>query len=137
VAWRMLQVEMRPKMCEPRKGVMTMKTTRSSGFTLMEIMIVVTIIGFLAGLALPAFMKSRATSQAGRCVTSMVKIEAAKEQWAMETFADVGSVCVHADLNPYFKNNVFPNCPASGDYTLNPIGSNVTCSVGGGHVLKR
>ena len=36
-----------------------MKTTRRSGFTLVEIMIAVTIIGFLAGLAIPAFMKSR------------------------------------------------------------------------------
>jgi prepilin-type N-terminal cleavage/methylation domain-containing protein len=107
-----------------------MNTNRSSGFTLLEIMITVTIIGFLAGLAIPAFMKSRATAQAGRCVTNLGKIEAAKEQWAMETFADVGSVCVQADILPYFKNNSFPKCPANGNYdALNPIGSNVTCSI--------
>ena len=95
----------------------------------MEIMIVVTIIGFLAGLAVPAFMKSRATTQASRCVTNMVKIEAAKEQWAMETFGNVGSVCVESDLTPYFKTHLIPICPASGTYTLNPVGSNVICSV--------
>ena len=114
----------------PERGIMTMKTSRRSGFTLLEIMIAVTILGFLAGLAIPAFMRSRATSQATRCVANMVKIESAKEQWAMETFADVGSVCVKADLLPYFKNDSFPICPGGGNYdTLNPVGSNVICSI--------
>ena len=117
------------------RGVTGMKTTHSSGFTLLEIMIAVTIIGFLAGLAIPAFMKSRRTSQATRCVSNMGQIESAKEQWAMETFGDIGSSCDSDDIAPYLKKG-FPICPADGNYTINPIGSNVICSVGGLHVLK-
>jgi prepilin-type N-terminal cleavage/methylation domain-containing protein len=115
---------------------MAMKTNTRSGFTLMEIMIAVTILGFLAGLAVPAFMRSRATSQTGRCIVGLGKIDAAKEQWAMEMFADVGSSCVKDDLLPYFKNSLFPVCPASGSYTLNVVGSNATCSVSG-HISKK
>ena len=113
-----------------------MKTTPRSGFTLLEIMITVTIIGFLAGLAIPVFMKSRKTTQAGRCVVNMGQIESAKEQWSMETFADIGSPCAPSDIAIYFKRG-FPECPAQGTYTVNPVGSNATCSVGGEHVLKR
>jgi prepilin-type N-terminal cleavage/methylation domain-containing protein len=113
-----------------------MKTTRRSGFTLLEIMMAVTIIGFLAGLAIPAFMKSRRTTQATRCINNMGQIEAAKEQWSMETFADIGSDCFESDITMYFKKG-FPKCPASGTYTVNPIGSNVICSVSGMHVLAK
>ena len=113
-----------------------MNTTPRSGFTLLEIMITVTIIGFLAGLAIPAFMKSRRSSQATRCVANMGQIETAKEQWAMETFADSGSACVDTDIIGYFKRG-FPICPANGSYTVNPIGSNCVCSIGGEHALKR
>jgi prepilin-type N-terminal cleavage/methylation domain-containing protein len=126
------------RMYEPRKGVTTMKTTRRSGFTLLEIMMAVTIIGFLAGLTIPAFMRSRRTTQATRCVTNLKLIEAAKEQWAMENFADIGSVCVRSDILVYFKKG-FPECPGSGSYEpLTPIGSNVLCSLGAtlGHALK-
>jgi Tfp pilus assembly protein PilE len=102
----------------------------------MEIMIVVTIIGFLAGLAIPSFMKSRRTTQAGRCVNNMGQIESAKEQWSMDTFADAGSPCVSADITVYFKRG-FPACPASGAYTVNAVGSNVVCSIYGMHVLAK
>ena len=112
-----------------------MKTAHKSGFTLVEIMIAVTIIGFLAGLAIPALMKSRRATQAGRCVNNMRQIESSKEQWAMETFGDVGSPCSSADVAPYLKGG-FPVCPANGAYTVNPVGSNVVCSIAGEHALK-
>lgn len=113
-----------------------MKTTLRSGFTLLEIMIVVTMIGFLAGLAIPAFMKSRRATQAARCVSNMGQIENAKERWAMETFGDVGTPCNSTEITMYFKRG-FPACPASGSYTVNPIGSNVVCSIGDPHVLGK
>lgn len=112
-----------------------MKKAHESGFTLVEIMIVVTIIGFLAGLAIPAITRSRRASQATRCVVNMRQIESAKEQWAMETFGDIGSPCNSADIAPYLKGGV-PDCPANGSYRINPVGSNVTCSISGDHALK-
>jgi prepilin-type N-terminal cleavage/methylation domain-containing protein len=116
------------------EGVLTMKLKKRSGFTLLEIMIVVTIIGLLLAVAIPAYARSRQTTQSTLCVNNMRKIEAAKDQWSIENFKSIGYPCVSSDIIMYFKNG-FPMCPANGDYTVNAIGSNVTCSISGKHVI--
>jgi prepilin-type N-terminal cleavage/methylation domain-containing protein len=111
------------------------KYRSGQGFTLVEIMIVVAIIGLLAAIAVPNFVKARTTSQANACINNLVKINGAKEQWALETKQVQGATPQDSDL---FGTTLYiaekPGCPAAGTYTINAIGVAPTCTVGG-HTL--
>jgi len=113
---------------------------KQKGFTLVEIMIVVAIIGLLAAIAIPSFMKARTTSQAKACVNNLRQIESGKEQWALAAGMGVG---VNANLssnrvevNRYLKlatsgaGTNGPVCAVAGaTYDYQGIGTNATCSV--------
>ena len=113
---------------------MRLNTARKSGFTLVEIMIVVAIIGLLAAIAIPNFIQARKRAQANACINNLRQIDGGKDQWAIESNKVDTDVPTSDNVSPYIKGG-WPVCPAAGSYQLTTVAANPTCTVGAGHML--
>jgi prepilin-type N-terminal cleavage/methylation domain-containing protein len=107
------------------------KTNRKAGFTLVEIMIVVAIIGLLAAIAIPNFVKARQTAQTNACINNLRIIDAAKQQFALENGKSSTYSPSSAEIVPYLgrSGNAMPNEPLGGTYNINDMTTVPTCSV--------
>jgi prepilin-type N-terminal cleavage/methylation domain-containing protein len=122
---------------------MKQNVSHKAGFTLVEIMIVVAIIGMLAAIAIPNFVKARTTAQKNACINNLRQLDGAIQQFALENKKAAGDGITLNDCTPYLKNSVV--CPAGGklitdSYAVTDCQTSPTCITAGGstangHVL--
>jgi len=111
---------------------MQLTHSRIAAFTLLEIMIVVAIIGLLAGISTPSVLKARDTSQFNTIISNLRIIESTKDQWAIEQKQGNGAQPLDTDLAPYLRNFTMPKLVLGETYNINPIGTLPTATVPAG-----
>ena len=105
-------------------------------------MIVVALIGLLAAVAVPTFVRARTTSQKNACINNLREIFSATQQWALEMRQSPNATVGFTDIQPYLKNSV--TCPSGGatatfasSYALVDVTTLPTCKVdSGSHILE-
>jgi prepilin-type N-terminal cleavage/methylation domain-containing protein len=126
---------------------MKVRLSQTAGFTLVEIMVVVGIIGLLTPIAIPSIMRARANAQKSTCINNLRQIDAAKQQWATETGQATTAVATSSDINQYMSRAVAslrdvycpldPNKSFSTSYTINDLATVPECNLDPAtHVLQ-
>jgi prepilin-type N-terminal cleavage/methylation domain-containing protein len=117
---------------------MKISLSRKAAFTLVEIMIVVAIIGLLAGIAIPNFIKARENARKSACINNLRLIDASIQQWALENNKNTTDSVKLSSLTVYLNrggtgaiNSTAPGgvrCPSGGTYSATTIDVKPTCS---------
>ncbi len=103
------------------------------GFTLIEIMIVVSLVGLLATIATPTWVRARTQSQTQTCLNNLKQVDGAKQQWALDYKSAPTITPDFTDISGYLKHTVL--CPAdraatfATSYNMNAVSVRPTCQI--------
>lgn len=103
------------------------------GFTLIELIMVIVILGVLAAVAVPKFVDLSGNAEASACKSNQATIESAAAIKYAENAAN-GSAAFPTDVlseGDYYANGSVPSCPSGGTYTYDSDTGTVTCSISG------
>lgn len=109
--------------------MMKMARKNRKGFTLVELMVVVLIIGILVAIAIPIYNAATSNSQEKACFANERTIEGAAEQFKANEAGHAYPATIAALVPSYIKAT--PVCPAGGTYSWNSATATATCSTHG------
>ena len=89
----------------------------------------IVVIGMLAAIAVPNFVRARHTAQMNACINNLRMIDGAKQQWALEHRKELTDMPTESDVTPYLRDRQLPPCPAGGTYAINAVDKEPTCSI--------
>jgi prepilin-type N-terminal cleavage/methylation domain-containing protein len=119
---------------QQKPGLMAMATSSKSGFTLVELMLVVGLVGLLAAITIPSFVLARAQSQAKACINNLRQIDDAAQEWALDNRQAPAATVSFPDVQPYLKGAVI--CPSAGSdstfadsYTMTTVSNKPVCNL--------
>ena len=126
---------------------MRINKSRKLGFTLVEIMIVVSIIGLLAAIAIPNFVRARTTAQMNACINNLRQIDGAIQQYALENHAAAATAVNLAAITPYLGRGAAGSvgnlyCPSdtksafASSYTIVDVATAPVCQILGATTHK-
>jgi prepilin-type N-terminal cleavage/methylation domain-containing protein len=119
---------------------MKTKSLRKHGFTLLEIMIVVTIIGIVAAIGIPNFVRARSNARMNACLNNLSQLDAAKSAWANAMRADPSTIPAVTSIQPFLgrgSTGTMPTCPSdtsntfATSYSLQAINTLPVCLIMG------
>ncbi len=104
---------------------------RQFGFTVMEIMIVVTILALLAAIVVPSITTARAKSLSSSCQNNLRQIDGAVQQYGLDHSNSVpASLALLVGTNAFIRD--YPQCGGGGAYELPAnLSGKTICSVHG------
>lgn len=100
------------------------------GFTLVELMVVLLIIGILVAVAVPIYNASRKAAEKRACQSNLRILDGAAQQYRADNGNFPSDPYNNADFKNYLKGGNIPNCPTTGNkYDYDPANGIFTCNV--------
>jgi len=127
---------MMPTTTANRAGGLKMKPNQAaSGFTLIEVLLLLVVVGFLLGVALPNSIRAQKEANAHHCRANLEDIQYAIQLWVSTGSVGPGEKVTFEKILEHLDRGRV-NCPSGGDYNLSAVGEKPSCTIEG-HSLMR
>ena len=102
---------------------------KTKAFEPADVVLIALLLSMLTAVAVPMYFRARRSGRADACINNLIRLDSAKDSWAIKEGKTQSHTPTQTDLLPYLKS--WPVCPAGGTYTIHPVGTKPECSVKG------